>query len=310
MVQPFVEDLTIFVSFLILVSVGITLTYMTSKVPNFAQGTFVTLGIYVSLTVVQVWRSNPYLASILAFGIGGLASYVMYRFAIAPQIRRNAPTTALIMTTVAIDTLFIGIFNSYADYLQLSLGITSRLFLLKSSDFLLFGENGILFVAPTLVAALVTTLYFILTRTRFGIAMRAAVVRPALASVLGINVQRVYAISWFTAGGLAGAAGALYPLWFQGSPDVAFSALLISGFAGSILGGLLSIWGAFIGGCIMGLAELLGTTLLSEALGTWIIGYRIGIPLTVMVITLLIMPEGITSVGWKAIIRRRRREIR
>jgi len=306
LVQPFLRDVTIFTSFLILVSVGITLTYMTSKVPNFAQGTFVTLGVYVGLTTVRVWRLSPYFGSIFAFLLGGVASYMMYRFAIAPQIRKNAPTTALIMTTVAIDTLFIGIFNSYADYLQLHLGIISRLFLLNDSDFVLFGENGILYVAPVLVVVLVLTLHFLLTRTRFGIAMRAAVIRPALASVLGVNVDLVYAISWFTAGGLAGAAGALYPLWFISSPDVAFSSLLISGFAGSILGGLLNIYGAFLGACIMGVAELLGTVLLSGWLGTWIIGYRIAIPLTVMVVTLLILPEGITNANWRGLIRRLR----
>jgi len=307
-VDPLLRDVTIFTSFLVLVSVGITLTYLTSKVPNFTQGTFVTFGVYVSLTVAKVWASSPYLASILAFLLTGFASYLVYKFALAPQIKRNAPSTALIMTTVAIDTLFIGIFNSYADYLQLELGITSRLFLLKNFDFVMFGENGILFVAPALVAILVVTLHLLLTRTRFGIAMRAAVVHPALASVLGVNVQVVYATSWFTAGGLAGAAGALFPLWFQSSPNIAFSSLLISGFAASILGGLLNIYGAFLGGVIMGVAEILGTVFLGDVVGTWIIGYRLAIPLTIMVVTLLIIPQGIMNVSWRTLMRRLKRD--
>jgi branched-chain amino acid transport system permease protein len=181
---------------------------------------------------------------------------------------------------------------------------------LRNFDFVLLGEDGILFVAPALVVILVVGLHLVLTKTRFGIAMRASVVRPALATVLGVNVQLVYAFSWFTAGALACAVGALYTMWFPGSPDVAFSSVLISGFAGSMLGGLTNIYGAFLGACVMGLAELLGTTFLSETFGVWVIGYRLAIPLTVMVLTLLIMPEGITSVKWRTFVVRFKRNRR
>jgi branched-chain amino acid transport system permease protein len=136
--------------------------------------------------------------------------------------------------------------------------------------------------------------------------MRAAVANPGLASVLGVNVRFVYSISWFMAGGLAGVAGAFYTLWFQGSPDAAFS-LLVSAFSGSVLGGLLNIYGAFFGGYFVGLTEILGTTLAASIVGPWITAYRPAIPLALIAITLLIIPRGITSISWRALLDRAHR---
>lgn len=304
--EPLIRDTVIYVNLLVLINVGITLTYMTSKVPNFAQGTFVAVGIYTSFTTAEIFKANVYFAAPLSFLLGGAASYLMYRLVIAPQIKRNASVTALIMTTIAIDVLFIGILNIYADYAQYVWKILSRSFLLREFDFQLAGEPGVFFVAPALVIALVIVLHISLTRTRFGTAMRAAVVNPALASVLGIDVQLVYGVSWFLAGGLAGVAGSLFSLWFQGSTDAPFG-LLVSAFSASILGGLLSIYGAFLGGYIIGLSETLGTILLADAVGMWIIGYRTAIPLAIMVLTLLIIPGGITSVNLRDAFRKKHR---
>ena len=64
----------VFSSLLALISLGLTLTYLTTKVPNFAHGAFVAVGAYITLTVVEVWQGNPYLFLFLALIIGGLVA--------------------------------------------------------------------------------------------------------------------------------------------------------------------------------------------------------------------------------------------
>ena len=150
------------------------------------------------------------------------------------------------------------------------------------------------YVAPTALALTTIILYVVSTRTRFGLAMRATVENSNLAKVVGINTEVVYVTSWFIAGGVAAIAGVFYSLWLGGEPDIG-SILLISMFAGSILGGLKSIYGAVFGGLVVGGSEIIVTTLGAQYVGAWVTAYEPGIPLLVMVITLLVLPAPSTS---------------
>jgi len=145
-----------------------------------------------------------------------------------------------------------------------------------------------------------TLLHLLLTRTKFGIAMRAAIEDPSLASVVGINVNFVYAVSWIIAGSLGGLSGALLPMYTPGYPEIS-AIIIVSVFAASIVGGLNSIYGAVLGGLLMGLSEILGTSSLATLLGSWVIPYRPLIPLIAIVITLLLAPNGLMGVDWRNI---------
>ena len=98
-------------------------------------------------------------------------------------------------------------------------------------------------------------------------------------------------------------AGSFYSLWEQGEPDIG-SILLVTIFAGSILGGLESIWGGLIGGLVAGVAEIVLTTFGAQLLGAWVLNYEPGIPLLIMVVVLLVVPRGMTSVKWLRLFRR------
>lgn len=277
-------------------SVGLTLTYMTTKVPNFAHGTLVTVGIYVSMTAGQLFNLTPYYMLPFAFVLGGFTAVLIYLLVLRPQMNRGASIVGLMVATLAIDVFFIGVLNIYADSVQRIFKVVTRYFILRRFDFTLAEQPGIFFVLPTLVACSVALLHILLTRTKFGIAMRAVVEDAALAGVLGINVNKVYLVSWFIAGGLASLAGALLPLWLQGSTDTG-TRMIVSIFSASILGGLLNIYGAVLGGLLVGLAEVLGTNLLAQILGVWFIPYRPALPLAIMVITLLVAPMGLAGIG-------------
>ncbi len=130
--------------------------------------------------------------------------------------------------------------------------------------------------------------------------MRAAIENSSLASVVGINVNLVYAVSWFIAGALGGLSGALLPLWFPGNPDMG-AQLIVSIFAASTVGGVYSIYGAVLGGFLIGLAEILGTSYLASLVGAWVIPYRPLIPLLAIAVTLLVAPSGLAGVDRRAL---------
>ena len=132
--------------------------------------------------------------------------------------------------------------------------------------------------------------------------MRAAIENPDLAQVVGINIKIIYAVAWFLGGAMAGVAGALMSLWFQGDPSLGLT-MMPSIFAASIVGGFFSIYGAIAGGLLIGLTEILGTRFLAGELGTWIISYRPLIPLAFIVITIMIAPNGLAGIKWKEVIK-------
>jgi branched-chain amino acid transport system permease protein len=285
----------IFSSLLTLLSIGLTLTYLTTKVSNFAHSAIASVGAYITLTVVEVWQGNPYHYLFVAVLVGSVLALTQYLLVFRPLIRRGASNVVLMVATLAMELVLLSVLNIYADYLTKTFKIRSRYFFLASSDITLIGQRGLLIIAPSLTVIIATLLHLLLTRTKFGIAMRAAIEDPSLASVVGINVDLVYAVSWVVAGGLGGLSGALLPLYTPGYPEMS-AIIIVSVFAASIVGGLISIYGAVLGGLLMGLSEILGTSYLASFLGSWVIPYRPLIPLIAIVITLLLAPNGIMGV--------------
>jgi len=303
LLDPILRDAVIFASMLSLLSLGMTLTYVTTKVPNFAHGSFATIGMFTALTSTEILGIHAYLSLPLAMAIGGLTSLALYLLALRPMIGRGAGIVVLMIATIAYELVLLALLNIYGDYITQTFKIQARGFFIRKRDITLFGEPGVFLVSPILVALIVFSLYVLLTKTKFGVAMRAAIENPTLAGSIGINVKRVYLFSWFLAGGLGGVAGSMLALWFQGDPSFG-SRVLISIFAASILGGFLNIYGAVMGGYMLGLAEILGTRQIALTFGAGLTVYRPLIPLVVMALTLVIAPRGLTGVDWRSLIYR------
>ena len=147
----------------------------------------------------------------------------------------------------------------------------------------------------SIVAALtiVIALHLFLTRTNLGIAMRASIENPTLASILGIDINIVYTLAWFIGGLLAGLSGGLLVLFMEGTTTIGFD-IVVFYFAGSIVGGLYSIYGGLLGGALVGISERFLTFLLSYWIPD-IIAYRFAIPMVMLVTTLLIYPRGLAG---------------
>jgi len=295
--DPIFSDAIIFASLLTLLSIGLTLTYITTRVPNFAHASFATVGVYIALIASRVWESSPYIAIPIAFAVSGAIAVLLYTFILKPLIRKGASQAIQMVATLAFDLIMIALLNITADYITKTFQVSSREFTLRSYDGEFMGLPLIVFVAPIVVIILALTLHIILKKTKFGIAMRAATENPDLSGTVGINVKLVYGVSWLLGGGIAGIAGALMSLWFQGDPNLG-PLLIPSVFAASIAGGFLSIYGAIAGGLLVGLTEVLGTRFLAGELGSWLIAYRPLIPLVFIVVTLLLAPRGLAGINW------------
>jgi len=296
-IDPIFSDAIIFASLLALLSIGLTLTYLTTRVPNFAHASFATIGIYIALIATKVWDTSPYIAIPIAFVISGIVAVALYTFILKPLIRKGASQAIQMVATLAFDLVMIAMLNITADFIVKTYQVTSREFSLRSYDAEFLGFPLIVFVAPITIAILAITLHIMLRKTKFGIAMRAATENSDLAGIVGINVKLVYGVSWLLGGGIAGIAGALMSLWFQGDPSLG-PLLIPSVFAASIAGGFLSIYGAIAGGLLVGLTEVLGTRFLAGEFGSWLISYRPLIPLVFIVVTLLLAPRGLAGINW------------
>jgi branched-chain amino acid transport system permease protein len=294
-IDPLTRDALIYASSLSMLSLGLTLTYLTTKVPNFVHGSLATVGSYVLLTFVAVFNLDAYLSLPVAFLLGGLVSAALYLLALRPLINRGAGLLPQMIATIAFELVLLSALNICADIITRTFKVQARDVLLRRFDVQIPGVGpGVLVASLAMVAVTTITLAVLLYRTRFGVAMRAAIENPMLAGTLGVNVKLVYLFSWFLAGGLAGASGVLLGLHYQQDPAFG-SRMLVSIFASSILGGLSSIYGGWLGGFFVGLTEIYGIFQLSRLVGSWILPYRIIFPLLIMSATLLIFPQGLVG---------------
>src|SRR5437870_11641131 len=192
----------------------------------------------------------------------------MYLVVLRPLARRGSSLVSLMIATFGVDFGFVGIFGIYTDYLRnrYNLNDTKQFFQLQA-DFNLGEVPGIVYVAPAALTLIALLLYLLLTRTKFGVAMRASVENPSLAKVLGINVERVYVLSWTLAGGFAGMAGAFYTLWLPGGTSTG-SELLVETFATSTLGCLNGLFGAVLRGVVMRGCDIVAGADLSSGFGS------------------------------------------
>ena len=288
-------DAIIYACILIVLCLGLTLTYKITRVPNFAHTTFAILGMYMALITTHVYGLSPYHALPLAFVVSGGVSLFLYFGIIRVLQRRGSSDISLIISTLAFDIAMIGVVNILADYLAQDLRVISRDFTLRSYDIVIFDLPGVLIASIVMVGVLIASLYYLLYYTKFGISMRASIENASLAQVFGINTEKVFCISWFLSGGLGGVAGVFMSMWFQGDPSLS-PLLLPTVFAGSIVGGFSSIYGAILGGIIIGITEIFGTNLLASTFGYWIIPYRPLIPFVFIVITLMVSPKGVSHI--------------
>lgn len=297
-----IEGAIIYANLIVLLALGLTLTYITTSVPNFAQGSFAVFGSYVALTFLRFFHLHPYNSIPLGFVFGGLLGIVTYIAILKPLIKKGANIVTLMIATLAWDLILLGFIGAYSDYLTYSTGKPAKKYIFTYLDFSILNIPAILVVSFLVILLTLFGLYVLLYKTKFGIALRASMENPDLAEIMGINVEHTRLFSWFLSGALAGMAGCLLPFKQEIVPATG-AIIIVSIFAASIVGGLSSILGALLGGYIVGLSESLVTYALSLVFGTGILVYSKVVSLVILVVTLLFIPKGLVSIRWRKVIR-------
>jgi branched-chain amino acid transport system permease protein len=286
---------------------------MTTKVPNFAFADFAVVGMNASYFSFILFKlSSPYLTAPFSVLAGGGFAVLVYLLVMKPLIRKGSSILLLMIATLAVDIVFTGV---QADIVTIGLAPFSASFihagfpsLVQAAplpDFNIHGQSGLLIASPVMLAVSTALMYLLLKRSRFGIAMRAAIENPSLARIVGIDVERVYLVSWFIAGSLGGLAGCLYAIG-DGMTLGLQSTLILDIFAGSVLGGLSSVYGAVIGGVLVSVGENYVLGVLSTAVSSQISLLAIGgVSMIILIVTLLIAPKGLAAVNWKKVFSRR-----
>jgi len=277
-----------------LIALGYSMVYGVLKLLNFAHGDLYMVGAYIGYFVIQ-WFGGPTSLSIpvpllvlimfvLAAGGAGLLGVLIERFAYRPL--RDAPRIAPLITALGVSfilensvlLLFGGLTKSYStpSFIKFSTGIH-------------IGDVNIDAVQITILVGSLLMMYgliVLVNRTTLGKSMRAVASDREAAEMLGINVDRTIAYTFFIGSALAGVAGVMSGLAFNEiSNTIGFLAGL-KAFTAAVVGGIGSIPGAMIGGLFIGMCESFASSYISSQ-------YTDLIVFGILIATMLIRPTGI-----------------
>lgn len=226
-----------------LVASGFTLIFGVARILNFAHGTLFILSAYIGVVLVRSGL-NPYIAFILALLLVGLIGVVIYRLFMSP-IRDHE--VMIVIVTLALALLFEQI-------LLLSFGESGISFPSLIGGVVYFGTLPVPTkrIAAFIIAILaILILEYFINRTVTGKKINAASQNMEMATLVGIEVEKVFMLTMFISAVLAGLGGLLYSQIFAITPHVAVVSLIYA-FAIVILGGLGSIRGSIVASFIVG----------------------------------------------------------
>jgi branched-chain amino acid transport system permease protein len=235
-----------------LVAVGLSLIFGVMKVINFAHGALMMLGMYCTYWAFSLLHIDPYASILITIPVLFIVGVCFQKFLINPII--DAPEHNQLLLTLGV-SLFLEnlvVFLWSPDYRVVK---TPYEFV-----YFYFGDLSISllrFLAFCLAMLVAFVVYLVLTKTDLGKAIRAATEEPRGALLMGINVRRIYWITFGIGAACAGVAGTAVTPFFPVYPTVG-GIFVITAFMVVVLGGMGSVVGAFIGGLIIGVADSVG----------------------------------------------------
>ncbi|MDB5892473.1 MAG: branched-chain amino acid transporter permease [Rhodoferax sp.] len=282
-------------------AIGLSMTLAIVRFSNFSHGELLGWGAYLALMAsTGLTTFNAGLAAPIGpfsfgwglVGAGVVAAGLTALLALAldtvlfKRLRKQGAITLVIASfgaALALRNLLLfwqgGVPQYYTQNLQIAMPLLPRSFW------------GGLRVTPdqlfvlTLTLVTVTGLHLFLRHSTLGRSMRATAINPGLARVTGIDPERVLRATWMIGGVLAAVAGVFAGITVQLRPTMGVE-LLLPLFAAVILGGIGSIWGAVLGGLIVGLAESVSVTVVGAE-------YRAAAAFAVLIAILMVRPTGL-----------------
>lgn len=273
-----------------LIAVGYSLVYSILLFSNFAHGGFLVIGGYVCYFALRGAGMGILPSSFAALIGAGISAVIVERLAYKP-IRERTPITLYMLIasmgmSIVIENIFVvtvgGRFRALPPVIPtqpvnfFGLATTSAFDLLSLATAVVF-----------LVA-----LQLFLSKTKWGLAIRAASYNLRIAGLMGVNVNRLISIVFFVAGLLAGIGGIFLSVRYTLYPQLGM--ITTKAFVAAVIGGLGSLPGAVVGSLILGLAEMLTAGFISSQ-------FRDLVVFGLLIMTLIVRPTGLfgKSVGEK-----------
>jgi branched-chain amino acid transport system permease protein len=263
-----------------LIALGLTLVYGVLHIINFAHGAMLTAAMYGVWLAKASLGLDPYLSILLLAPLFFAGGYALQRLVIGPTSGGSDANILLVTLglSIVIENALLALFRSDTRSVESDAGFQ----VVELGSLLVSRPKLIGFAGAILVTAALTLL---LTRTDLGRAIRAVAKEKLGASLVGIDVPHIYAVTFgLGAACLAVAAGLLMPFFYV-TPRVGGAFVLIA-FTVVVLGGMGSLAGALLGGLVIGVVESLTGLFLGESLG------QIGIFL-LFIAVLLVRPTGL-----------------
>jgi len=240
-----------------LIALGFVLIFKASGVFNFAQGIMM---VFAALTLVGLHEKGvpAFLALALTILVMGALAFAVERVILRPLV--NQPDIILFMATFGLTYVLIGLGELVFGGNPKNM-ITSELLLPSGSlDFNILGGlvslQKIDIAAAIIASLMVAVLAVFFQRTRIGRALRAVADDHQAALSVGISLDQIWVIVWFTAGLVALATGIMWGA--RSNVSFALEIIALKALPVLILGGLTSVPGAIVGGLIIGIGEKLG----------------------------------------------------
>ena len=276
-VQYLVNGLT-----MALIAVGYSLVFGILKMINMAHGAIYAVGAHMILLFVT-WNLGTLPAVILSIVFTGGLLVVYDRSILATLRKKKAPGIAALVTT-------IGFSQILTNALQIIFGTEIKSFpALFGNKMIQIGNVKFQFSQVYILVVsfiLLLGLTLLINKTKVGLAMRAVEQNSRAADLMGINAKGVISVTFFLSGMSAVIAALLLASYYQTVYPTMGAMIGLKGFSASVLGGIGSLFGAAVGGIILGLAESLTVAFLSGA-------YRDAVAFILLFIILIIRPNGL-----------------
>ncbi len=284
-----------------LIALGYTMVYGIIELINFAHGDIFMIGTFVSIsifgllgitasshpggfTLVAVLVVTCLISMLVCAALGVVIERVAYR----PL--RNAPRLAPLISAIGVSlilenfgSLWKGV--SYVSFPQIFPQITYHI------GSVTINSVNILVLVVALV--LMVGLQWMVSSTRIGRAMRAVAQDREAAALMGVNVDRIIAITFFIGAGLAGAAGFIYGLQYGSSIFYIGFQLGLIAFTAAVLGGIGNLVGAMLGGVVIGIIGALSSLIPSSVLPHGGDAWQNAIIFAILILILVFRPSGL-----------------
>lgn len=266
-----------------IIALGYTMVYGIAKMLNFAHGDVIMVGGFVVFSTVSTMGLSPVLGIIISVCVCTILGVTVERIAYKPL--RQASKLAVLITAIGVSYLLqnVALLIYGANTKSFTSVVTLAPLKLANGKISISGET-IVTIISCIVIMVVLTLF--IKYTKIGRAMLAVSEDKGAAQLMGVNVNSTIAITFAIGSALAAVAGVLLCSAYPSLTPYTGAMPGIKAFVAAVFGGIGSIPGAFIGGILLGIIEILSKAYISSQLSDAIV-------FAVLIVVLLVRPTGI-----------------